>query len=411
MSGCWARDRGRKACSSCKVQTAEETRQKGHPELVVQIAPCFVDLSKETGGVANIVRQICLKLSGLGVETLLVCGNTELGTPVAEPRSFQADTHLRQEVIFQHGHPLMGPTRRLRRILTALPSNAVMHVHTCFSMLTESAMAWALSNRVPYIFTPHGKLSPDMLRKQGLAKRVWWSLVARRPVRSASAICLSSKAEAGTFGRLGLPLNFGVVPNGFEKDRSGSTPVVPIPAKPYILFLGYLDPRKQPDLLLRAFAQSRVRSTHMLVLAGPDAYGFRSELEREVDRAGVGEHTLFIGPVYGASKWALLENACCLCLPSKAEGFPLVLAEALGAGVPSVYSRQCNFPEAASAGAGLEIADFTTESWLQAIEVVCLDSDLNHKMRLAAQALAPRYSWSRIAQEWLSVYRGLSQSL
>jgi glycosyltransferase involved in cell wall biosynthesis len=230
-------------------------------------------------------------------------------------------------------------------------------------------------------------------------------------VRRASAIYLSSKAEAAAFGRLGLPFNFGVVPNGFEKDWSGSTPAIPIPAKPYVLFLGYLDPRKQPDFLVRAFAQSRARATHMLVLAGPDAYGFRSELEREVDRAGVGEHTLFVGPVYGASKWALLENACCLCLPSKAEGFPLVLAEALGAGIPSIYSMQCNFPEAASAGAGLEITNFGTESWLQAIEMVCLDNDLNHKMRLAAQALAPRYSWSRIAQEWLSVYRGLSHSL
>ena len=52
---------------------------------IIQIAPCYVDIYNETGGVANIIRQICLYLEQKKINTVLICTNTELGKTLPNP--------------------------------------------------------------------------------------------------------------------------------------------------------------------------------------------------------------------------------------------------------------------------------------------------------------------------------------
>lgn len=391
------------------MKTRMESARSGilsqRPELIVQVVPCYVDLEKETGGVANIVRQICLKLADMHRQTLLLCGNTELCKTVAEPGFRRASEDLAAQVFSQRRHPLLGPTAALRRRIQALPRHTILHVHTCFSAFTEAAMRCAARNGIPYIFTPHGKLSREFLRNKKALKMLWWKLVARTCVAKASEIALSSGAESALFSELGISDRLTVIPNGFEpfsqdfEERDASEI-----ALPYVLFLGYLDPRKQPEFLVRMFAHSRLAQTHALVFAGPDSYGHRAVIEAEVTAAGLEKMVIFTGPVSGRRKWNLLSNATCLCLPSRAEGLPVILCEAIGAGLPVLFSEACNFADLADKGAGIELKGFDVSVWRNALEKICLSRETQARMHAAARRLSSQYTWRNIAERWITLY-------
>jgi glycosyltransferase involved in cell wall biosynthesis len=377
----------------------------GHP-LLLQVAPCYVDFARETNGVANIVRQICLGLARRGRRVLLACGNRELGRVKAREGRWQVGPGLEVQVIGQRAHPLLGPVGKLRSVLGEVSEPAVAHVHTCFSAFTEAAMLELQRRHIPYLFTPHGKLTGGMLGRTRWAKQVWWRLVAKRAVRGAGRLVVSSPAEAEELPRLGLRGDVPSVPNGFDLgDRDGvGAGQGPLIEGPYLLFLGYLDPRKQPEFLVRAFAASASRQTHRLVLAGPDAYGHRARVGAEIERLGIGDRVVLFGPAYGETKWRLLTGATCSCMPSRGEGLSVALCEALGAGVPLIISRACNFEAAARAGVALELAGDDVTAWAGAIDEVCLRQPVRQAMAKAARSFAEAFAWDRVVDRWLDIY-------
>lgn len=371
--------------------------------LIVEICPCYVNLDGETGGVANIVREICHQLALSRRRVLLLCANTELGDVVARPERRRSNDYLTVQVFAQRPHPMLGPIGSLAAELRGLPADCVAHVHTCFSAFTESAMAVLSRRGIPFVFTPHGKLSAHMLRKRSMSKRMWWWTVARRYVLRAGAIAVSGSGEAGPFPSLGLGQPSVVIPNGYAAPTVGTTEV-PAVDGPYVLFLGYLDPRKQPEFLVRAFARSKSCVTHRLVIAGPDAYGHEAIVRRTIEASGIAGRVSVLGPKYAREKWNLLCHAACLCLPSRGEGLPVVMCEALGAGIPIVYSTACNFPEVGANNAGIELEGFSEAAWAQAIDKVCLDASVQVNLRAATRRMGSDYSWERIVRRWCRLY-------
>jgi glycosyltransferase involved in cell wall biosynthesis len=367
-----------------------------------------VDLEKETGGVANIVRQICLLLRVKGYKVTLICSNTELGKVVANPASFVSPQGISVFVVAQYTMPLLGPRCNILNALISAMSEsadtqAVAHIHTCFSRLTESAMGFFTKNKVPFVFSPHGKLSLNMLGRRKYAKLLWWKFIARKNIQSANYIGLTAKDESAAFEELSLLNKTKIIPNGFSfyLDVDCLTPELP---DRYILYLGYLDPRKQPDFLVRAFALTEASRTHKLLFVGPDGYNFGAVITSVATRENLGDKVILFGPAYGGLKWRILRDASCLCLPSLGEGHPVVLCEALGAGLPSVYSSHCNFSEVSTEGAGIEIDGFSEQIWADAIDRAVLDSALHESMVSAAFRLSLSYTWVAAVDKWESLY-------
>lgn len=376
---------------------------------VIQICPCYVDLGKETGGVANVVRQICLQLANQHMQVLLLCGNRELGKIKAPPGRTQINDFLTIEVFEQGSHPLLGPTKGLIARIKALEQPCVAHVHTCFSAFTEDAMSTLHNQNIPFIFTPHGKLTHHFLKQSYWPKKVWWFFKGKTAIRNASMIGAISTEEAHQMATLGLNRPMQIVPNGYEIPRNLSTSdnarIIPTP---YILFLGYLDPRKQPEFLVDAYSRSHTSRNHRLVFVGPNPYSHQDVIAYKADVLGISDKVCFYGAAYGAEKWNLLRNATCICLPSLGEGLPVVLCEALGAGIPSIFSKECNFSEIATAGAGIMLSDFNPAAWADAIDSICLDEDYRSRMRKSAELQSPQYTWQGIAQRWRELYTQIS---
>jgi glycosyltransferase involved in cell wall biosynthesis len=103
----------------------------------------------------------------------------------------------------------------------------------------------------------------------------------------------------------------------------------------YFLYLGRFVPEKGPDLLLQAFR--RVRGDVRLVMAGGGSHSgpYLDEL-REL--AAGDERIVFPGYVYGELLEELLTNPAAFVAPSRTEGLPLTLLEAIQVGAPVVAS-------------------------------------------------------------------------
>jgi glycosyltransferase involved in cell wall biosynthesis len=124
-------------------------------------------------------------------------------------------------------------------------------------------------------------------------------------------------------------------------DMHGYDPSIisqPDPARPIVLFIGQLVPRKGFDILARAMpsvvrAVPGVRFVYVSFNRAGEA-----ELRQIVDEGGVAEHFALVGQVSEAEKLRLLREAAVVAAPSRYEGFGIPLIEALLAGTPVVTS-------------------------------------------------------------------------
>lgn len=123
-----------------------------------------------------------------------------------------------------------------------------------------------------------------------------------------------------------------------------------------ILFLGALDVRKGPDTLVDALAVLHARAPRWhLVFAGAGALA--PALAARVAQLGLGHAVRFLGAVAHERTPALLAAADVVAVPSRRDGLPNVLVEALAAGVPAVATR---------VGGATELVDDGRTGWLVA---------------------------------------------
>lgn len=114
----------------------------------------------------------------------------------------------------------------------------------------------------------------------------------------------------------------------------------------FLLFVGRLRIRKGVEVLLHALELLRRRGAPPppLVVAGDGEH--RAALEATATRLGLdGAAARFLGRTDAAGVRALLAGARALVVPSTYEGMPLVVLEAMAAGVPVVASRVSGIPE------------------------------------------------------------------
>lgn len=142
-----------------------------------------------------------------------------------------------------------------------------------------------------------------------------------------------------------------------------------------LLYVGRLAPHKNLPLLVDAFALAVARGFQGdLVIAGDGPS--RTDIESYVRQSTVGSRVQVLGSVDEDRKIELLATSAVLGMPSRREGFPRVIAEAMASGLPVVTA---DFPEngardvirqyGAGVVSGTEPADFAgallaaTENW------------------------------------------------
>jgi glycosyltransferase involved in cell wall biosynthesis len=176
-----------------------------------------------------------------------------------------------------------------------------------------------------------------------------------------------------------------------------------LPAQPYMLFVGTMEPRKNLNAVLDAYRlllDSGV-TTHRLVVAGNPGWK-NAEIHLKLQREPFTTNVDLCGKVSDEHLVALYRGADFVVAPSLYEGFGLVVLEAMAFGKPVITADTSSLPEVA--GDAALLVDPTS---LQAIEIAMRalieNRDLHERLSRDGIERARQFSWERAAEDTLNV--------
>lgn len=175
--------------------------------------------------------------------------------------------------------------------------------------------------------------------------------------------------------------------------------------RPYVLFVGTREPRKNLSRLLQAFADlpAGLRGRFQLVIAGGRGWG-DVDVEEASRKLGLADNVCVTGFVSDAQLATLYANARFLTMPSIYEGFGLPLLEALSHGVPVLTSNCSSLPEVAGDAAVL-VDPLDVSSLTDGLTRMLADDDLRSTLAQRARPQAAKYSWAKAAGEVMAVFQ------
>ena len=178
--------------------------------------------------------------------------------------------------------------------------------------------------------------------------------------------------------------------------------------KPYVLYLGTIEPRKNTNRLIQAYERMSRELEHppMLVLAG--GKGWKSEETYRLAESTLPGQILFTGYINASEKRLLYQNARLFAFPSLYEGFGMPVLEAMRYGIPVVCSSSSSLPEVAGDGARF-VAPTDVDDIANALLEVYTDSARAEELSLRGRVQAERFSWDRSAEKLMKVYQRLGE--
>ncbi|MEP7288285.1 MAG: glycosyltransferase family 1 protein [Chloroflexota bacterium] len=176
----------------------------------------------------------------------------------------------------------------------------------------------------------------------------------------------------------------------------------------FILTVGTLEPRKNINRLLQAYA-SLQPTPYQLVHVGPKGWLY-DDISNEVARLNLQNQARFLGRVPLDDLVALYNAASVFVYPSLYEGFGLPVLEAMCCGCPVITSNVSSLPEVLG-DAGLLVDPSSVEAIANALRNVHADSNLADTMHSKGIARASLFSWQRCAEETIAVYKTAYQNI
>jgi len=292
----------------------------------------------------------------------------------------------------------------------------VLHQHGLWTMLSHSVNRWRKRWRLPSVITPHGMLDQPRLKVSRWKKRLFALVWERRNLRSASCIHALCDAEAESIRRFGIDVPVFVIPNGIDVEDYAHLPDRTQFARRFphckdrrvVLYLGRIHPLKGLSPLLDAWKRLTTGRPDdwLLVVAGINQLGFEEEMKQKALATGLQERVLFAGPLYGRAKLEAFSAASVFVLPSFSEGFAVTVLEAMACKIPLVITRQCNFPQVATEGAGW-VGRPNADSLAELLDAALSSSEWELKMagRRGYDLVRREYTWEQVGRRMLDVYQ------
>jgi glycosyltransferase involved in cell wall biosynthesis len=176
--------------------------------------------------------------------------------------------------------------------------------------------------------------------------------------------------------------------------------------KPYVLAVGTVQPRKNYELLVRAFRPIAERHPHSLVIVGGKGW-LEEGLLAEIERQGLRERVQMAGFVDDADLPAVYSAADILAFPSLYEGFGLPLLEAMACGTPVISSDASSLPEVASNGSAILLSPNDEAAWTAAMVRLLEDENARQQLSAAGLAQSAQFSWRGAARELAALYESI----
>ncbi len=291
--------------------------------------------------------------------------------------------------------------RRLFRELCRQVQPDVVHTHGCRADVVDAPVAKSLG--IPIVTTLHGSS-----RLGGVTPLYeWLGLLA---LRRFDAVIAVSRPLVASLARLWVtPRRLHLIPNAWSGisghlDRSAARRALGLPDSVTVIgWVGRLIPVKAASLLLDAVARIQDRSFRVCIVGdGPE----RTALEARSAKLGLAGTVAFHGSVPGMAK--LFQAFDLFVMTSTTEGTPMVLFEAIAAGVPVVVTRVGGVPDVVTEREGLLVGSGDKEGMAAAISRSLADP---HAAARRAQAARQRLERVYSNEEWLQRHEELYRSI
>jgi len=262
----------------------------------------------------------------------------------------------------------------------------------------------------PYVYFPHGMLEPWPVFHQGILKAVkkmvYWHCCERKVFRDAAVVIYTTQRErrlaSATFSLPSVPsfvVPYGVAVSTNSIECPSNASLQLRPDENVALFLGRVHPKKNISFLIRAWADARLGPKWRLIVAGPGASPYVSNLRALTRTLGIEEQVSFVSMVTGSDKVYLLRNAKWFLLPSQQENFGNAVLEAIHHGCPVAISDQVYLSEFLHEST--EVLPLKHEAWVDFIRNRMTDESRRLRIRELDRAhTRARFDINHLSRQW-----------
>jgi glycosyltransferase involved in cell wall biosynthesis len=308
-------------------------------------------------------------------------------------------------------------SRRLTRSDAVAGAQSVYHVGSPFEHVGIDRLwpPYARRGRMKLVVTVYDlipEVFPQLYVQDARVRR--WYRARQELIRQADRVlAISSATGEDVATRLRFPSARVVVvgagvndafrpPENVEDARGTAYQRVSGLQEGYILYTGGIDPRKNIDRLLQAYAvlPTRLRDAHQLVIVCRVLPEERILLQTELEQLGISERVLFPGYVGDAELVALYQTCHLFVFPSLYEGFGLPVAEALACGAAALASATSSLVELV--GEEARFNPYDAAAITAALERALTDDAFRAGLRRDE-----RPSWRHVAARTAEVYEDL----
>ena len=286
----------------------------------------------------------------------------------------------------------------------------IVHLHDTLPVLIRRSVKRARKEKIPVVTTFHNDYIKTSLGGK-ILKRIRWAVQGRRTLHASNArIALTPYYAQHLKGR-GVRKPIDVLPNGFEPVAEDAVRPSTLPIdeqeRPLLVFVGRLSEQKGLDVLMDAWDSLCQQGEPNARLAIAGSGELNEWLDDRIASSTYPQSIAKLGRVEDSEKRWLFEQAKGVLIPSRFEGLPTVLLEAMHAGAPTVMADVNDLGRLITEpNAGLSVTPGDSNELVEAIKAL-LEADENQLKTWSenGQEASKPYLWSNIVDDLLKVYK------
>ncbi|TWD48006.1 alpha-1,3-mannosyltransferase [Agrobacterium vitis] len=368
-------------------------------------APLIVQVVRQyppaQGGLEDVVSNLSRALVARGFRVRVVTLDRVFSDPARQLAAFEVMDGVEVVRIPYHGSSRYPVALSVFRHLADAD---LVHVHGVDFFFDALALG-RFMHGAPMVATTHGGFFHT--RKYARIKKIWFQTLTRLSASAYAAIACCSASDLALFRTI-QPEHSVLVENGVDTAKFANL-ASPRPVKRMIT-IGRFSENKRLDRLLETMAALVARDAEWrLDIAGSPSDLSATDVNALIDKNGLRQHVSLHVSADNDRLKQLISQSSLFVSASAYEGFGLVAVEAMSAGLLPVLHRNDAYAALAARHKDIHLADFaipqtSADDILRAYDA--LSNNIN--LRADLQAATFSYSWERVAQRYIELYRKAS---